>query len=69
MIAPIKKFLSMESESQVLYMVGRRAGVFRRLSEMSDPVRLRHAENALNAHKVNADNVDEFTAQMMKRFI
>jgi hypothetical protein len=69
MTAPIKKFLSMESERQVLYMIGRRAGVFRRLSDMCDPVRLRHAKNTLNAHNVNADNVDEFTAQMMRRFI
>jgi radical SAM superfamily enzyme YgiQ (UPF0313 family) len=69
MTAPIKEFLSMYSQQQVLYMVGRRAGVFRRLGDMNDPVRLRHAENARQAHNVTIENVDDFTAEMVKRFI
>ena len=69
MTAPIKQFLAMEPESQVLYMVGRRAGIFSRLSDMEDPVRLAHAKQARGSHNVTSDNVDSFTSRMMKRFI
>jgi hypothetical protein len=67
--APIKKFLAMEPESQLLYMVGRRAGIFSSLSDMDDPARLAHAQQARESHNVTADNVDSFTTGMMKRFI
>ncbi len=67
--APIKRFLAMAPESQMLYMVGRRAGIFSTLDDMQDPVRLAHAQQACKAHNVTLDNVDSFTSEMMKRFI
>ena len=67
--APIKQFLAMEPEGQVLYMVGRRAGIFSRLSDMDNPDRLAHAKQACESHNVTSDNVDAFTTEMMKRFI
>lgn len=67
--APINEFLSWDAERQMLYMVGRRAGVIRRISDMDDPVLRRHAENYMASINVTAENVDEFTAQMMTRFI
>ena len=68
-IAPIKRFMAMAPESQVLYMVGRRAGIFSRLDDMENPVRLAHAQRACSAHNVTSENVDSFTSEMMKRFI
>ena len=67
--APIKNFLSMDRQKQLIYMAGRRAGVFGRLDDMNDPVRLRHAKNTIKAYSITLDNVDDFTAEMMKRFI
>jgi len=69
MTAPIKNFLSMDRQKQLLYMAGRRAGVFNHLDDMNDPVRLRHAENAVKAYNITLDNIEEFSAEMMKRFI
>ena len=67
--APIKRFMAMAPESQVLFMVGRRAGIFSKLDDMEDPVRLAHAQQACKAHNVTSDNVDSFTSKLMKRFI
>ena len=67
--APIKKFIAMRPDEQVLYMVGRRAGFFSKLSDMDDPVRLRHAEQVRQTQNVTPDNVDAFTSERMKRFI
>ena len=68
-IAPIKQFIAMEPEAQVLYMVGRRTGIFSKLSDMEDPDRLAHAQLARKSHNVTSDNIDSFTSEMMKRFI
>jgi radical SAM superfamily enzyme YgiQ (UPF0313 family) len=67
--APIKSFLSMDKQKQLIYIVGRRAGVFRYLDDINDPVRMRHAENAVKSYCITLNNVDDFTAEMMKKFI
>jgi len=69
MTKPIKKFLAMPENEQLLFMVGRRAGIFMRLDDMADAYLLSHAEAAVAANSVTMDNVDEFTATMMRRFI
>ena len=69
MTAPIRKFLNMEPEEQMIYMIGRRAGIFSRLDDMKNPELLKRAEKTRDAHQVTIDNVEDFTAEMMKRFI
>jgi len=67
--APIRRFLVMPAEEQVLYIVGRRSGVFSRPEDLDDPELVRHAEEIRSAYRVNLDNVEAFTAEMIKRFI
>ena len=69
MTAPLRKFLAMEPEEQVIYIIGRRAGIFSRLDDMNDPGLLKHAEKARDAHQITLENVDEFVAEMTKRYI
>lgn len=69
MKAPIRKFLGLQPEEQLLYMVGRRAGIFHSLGALQDPQLRQQAGAAKDAHRVTLDNVDEFTAEMMKQFI
>jgi hypothetical protein len=69
MTAPIRTFLQLAPETQLLYMVGRRTGIFSRLEDLHDPEMSRHAEKACVAHGVTLDNVEAFAAEMMKRFI
>lgn len=69
MTAPIRKFLTMEPGEQMIYMIGRRAGIFSRLDDMKNPELLKRAEKARDAHQVTIDNVEDFTAEMVKRFI
>ncbi len=67
--APIRKFLAMGENEQLIYRVGRRTGVFSSLAHMNDPELLRHAEIARKAHGVTPENLEAFTRDMMKRFI
>lgn len=69
MIAPIKKFLAMPPEKQILYRVGRRTGVFSNLNDLNHPDLVRQAEAAGLGYGVTPDTVDEFTDKMIKQFI
>jgi len=67
--APLRSFLEMPPEDQLLYRVGRRTGIFTSLADMNDPELMSHTLKAKQAHQVTLENVDTFTAEMMKRFI
>jgi hypothetical protein len=69
MTAPLRTFLAIPPEEQLLYMIGRRSGIFSQLEELYDPELRRHAEKIRATHQVNLENVDVFAAEMMKRFI
>lgn len=69
MTAPIRKFLAMPPEEQLLYMVGRRTGIFSKLEDLLDAELRGHAEKARAAYKVTLENIEAFAAEMMKRFI
>jgi hypothetical protein len=67
--APIRRFLAMPAEEQLLYIVGRRSGVFSRLEDLDDPELVEHAWKIRAAYRVTLDNVEDFIAEMVKRFI
>lgn len=67
--APIRKFLAMPADKQLLYIVGRRSGVFSRLGDLEEPGLAGHAEGIRREYGINLDNVEDFTAEMIKRFI
>ena len=69
MMAPLRAFLAMPPEEQLIYMVGRRTGIFSKLEDLHDSELRNHAEKARTAHRVTLDNVDDFTLEMMKQFI
>ncbi len=69
MTEPIRTFMSIDPKQQLLYLVGRRTGIFSRLADLDDRVLQNHAEKALLAHRVTSDNVEAWTAEMMRRFI
>ena len=69
MTAPIQSFMAMEPQTQMLYLVGRRTGIFNRLVDLDDAELRGHAEKALAAHRVTLDNVEAWSSEMMQRFI
>jgi len=69
MTAPIREFLAMAPEEQLIYILGRRTGLFSRVGEMKNQDLLQRAEEICETCQVTLGNVDIFTAEMMKRFI
>ncbi len=69
MTQPLRRFMAMDADQKLLYIVGRRTGIFTRLSDLQDG-RLRvHAERARDAYAVTWENLERWTAEMMQRFI
>lgn len=66
---PIRAFLTMTPEEQTLYIVGRRTGIFSRLTDLEDAELRGHAEKARKAHCVTVENVETWAAEMIQRFI
>ncbi|MBN2560949.1 MAG: radical SAM protein [Phycisphaerae bacterium] len=69
MIGILRTFLEMAPERRTLYQVGRRLGVFSRMSEMDDPRRLARAERTCRELGIAPENADEITDEIVKRFV
>jgi hypothetical protein len=69
MTAPLRALMTMALEEQLLYRVGRRTGIFSRLTDLEDSDLRGHAEKAMLAHRVTKENVETWTEEMMQRFI
>ena len=69
MTAPIRAFLALDPERQLLYLGSRRCGIFSRLTQLDDAKPRVHAQRALVAHRVTRENVNNWAAEMMQRFI
>lgn len=63
------RFLALPPTDQILYQVGRRVGLFSRLSDLKDPARRAQAEETCTRLGITIDNVDSIVDEMMKRFI
>ena len=69
MLAVVRRFLAMDPEEQVVYQIGRRTGLFRRLDDCRDPVLRRQALGYVEQWMVTPENVDEICDHLIKRFI
>lgn len=69
MTAPIRRFLAMTPENQMLFQVGRRMGYMGLLSDLDSPSRRAHAEKACEQHGITPENVDQMIGDIMKRFV
>lgn len=69
MLAQLNRFLNLPADDQLHFMVGRRSGIFSSLDDLSDPYLCAHAEQVIADNRVTEDNLEKFTAEMMKRFI
>jgi radical SAM superfamily enzyme YgiQ (UPF0313 family) len=67
--APLKRFLRMKPEEQVIYMVGRRTGLFSKLSDMDNSLLLAQVEKVIAVNTITPETVDGFVADRLKNFI
>jgi hypothetical protein len=66
MTNPIKKFLAMTPEKQMIYRGRRRTDIFFKLNDLNNPELMEHVEVARTRYDVTVGSVDEFTDKIMK---
>lgn len=69
MVGILREFLGLVPAEQMIYLVGRRMGLFRGLNDMRDRAKRGHVENECSRRGITPDNVDETIDELMKRFI
>ena len=69
MLKVLDRFLSLPVEDQCRFQVGRRMGIFTRLSEMESSKRCAKVDDFCDQHGIGPENVNDAIDEMMKRFI
>ncbi len=65
----LRTFLAMSPQRQCTYQVGRRLGIFSRLSDLDRPRRAAKVEQACRRLGITPGNADQAIDELMKRFI
>ena len=69
MLQVLDHFLALDPQSQCLYQVGRRLGIFRRLADIQQPRRTQRVSDFCRQHEITPQNVDQVVDELMTRFI
>lgn len=69
MTGVIRRFLDLSEVEQMLFCIGRRTHCIARVSDLDDPVRKRHAEQACRELGATVENMDHIIDSIMQRFI
>ena len=65
----LHSFLSMDSESQLLFRLGRRLGLFESIGDMNNTKKLDRARNIATNKGITTQNIDTLIDNLMERFI
>jgi hypothetical protein len=69
MLAIPQSFLNLDPQQQLLYRFGRRLGLFDRLNDMKDTVKLERVQEITSNEGIRAENIDSVIDQLTERFI
>lgn len=69
MLRELRSFLALDAAEQVVYRVGRRAGLFAGVADLRDAGRRAQAERVCRDIGASAENIDQITDLAMTRFV
>ena len=69
MINVVDQFLGLSPERKILYRMGRRMGLFRKLDDLNNSLELDRVKEACRLYNVTDDTIDSVIDQVMKRFV
>ena len=69
MTAPVRNFLKLSPEEQMIFSIGRRTHRLSKLADLNDPVKYRYAEQVCLELGATTDNSDDIVDAIIKRFI
>ena len=69
MLRILKSYLELDPQEQSMYLLGRRMGIFRSVSDMADSRKREHVAHTAWKWNVTPHNINEVVAEIVKRFI
>ena len=69
MISTVRRFLQLSPEQQMIFSIGRRTHRISKLTDLDDPIKVRHAKQMCAELEATIENVDEIVDAIIKRFI
>lgn len=65
----IEWYLNLSSENQIIYRVGRRINIINSVHDYENPKNIHIINNIIAENKIDETNIDNFTDELIKRFI
>ncbi len=69
MIATVRRFLELSPEQQMIFSIGRRTHRISKLTDLEDPIKVRHAKQMCAELGATIENMDDIVDSIIKRFI
>ena len=69
MMAPVRAFLELNPQQQMVFSIGRRTHRLSRLTDLDDPNKYRYAEQMCSQLGATIENADEIVDSIIRRFI
>jgi len=69
MTAPVREFLELSPQQQMVFSIGRRSHRLSTLADLDDPIKSRYAERMCSELGATIDNVDDIVDSIIKQFI
>jgi hypothetical protein len=69
MIRALKQFIELDPETRTHFRVGKRLGIFSRLTDLKDPGKRVAAASVCLENGITSDNVDQVIASLVQRYI
>jgi radical SAM superfamily enzyme YgiQ (UPF0313 family) len=69
MTAPVREFLELNPQQQMVFSIGRRSHRLSTLADLDDPIKYRYAEQMCSELGTTINNVDDIVDSIIKRFI
>ena len=69
LIKILTDFSSLDTETRCVYQLGRRLGLLSSLEDMENPRRRARIEQVRSEAGITPENIESFTAEMMRRFV
>ena len=69
MTAPVREFLELSPQQQMVFSIGRRSHQLSTLADLDDPIKYRYAERMCSELGATIDNVNDIVDSFIKQFI
>ncbi len=65
----IQRFLNMDTDTQIIYQLGRRMGIFLGMKDLDNPQKVSRVREIYESQAIGPENINDIVNELMQRFI